>query len=324
MPPDSSQMSAVILERYGPPEQLVFGRAPRPKIRADQVLLMVHAAGINPVDWRIRNGSLRWISPARFPLILGFDVAGVIMEVGSAASCGGWSVGDEVFGFLKLKEPGGYAEFAAAACDVIAPKPRNATFVEAAAVPLAGTTALQALRDVAQVSKGDKVLVNGASGGVGTFAVQIAVAFGAHVTAVCSARNAALVTELGAERVIDYTQEDFTAGDARYNVVLDAVGYSSFWACRRILAPGGYYINTLPTPSTMLFHVLSRLGGRQCRFILAKPRGEDLRVLGQLIEEGGVRPIIDTVYSLSEAAAAHRTSEAGRTRGKLVLRVDTY
>jgi NADPH:quinone reductase-like Zn-dependent oxidoreductase len=315
-------MRAVVYDAYGPPERLQLRRMPPPSPGPAQVLVKVHAAGVNPVDWKIRNGSLRLLVPIKFPVIPGFEVSGHLEEIGTEAAKAGWNVGDEIVSYLNDRRgAGGYAEYVAVDASVVARKPSRLSHEEAAGVPLAATTALQSLRDLGQLEAGQEVLVHGASGGVGTFAVQIAKALGGIVTAVCSGANVALVRELGADRVLDYQREDFTAGDSRYHIVFDAVAKSSFFRCRSVLKPRGRYITTLPSPQSVLLQALTKLTRRRCLNILARPSGDDLEIISQMIEAGRVRPILDTVFPLEQAAEAHRRSEEGHVRGKLVLRV---
>jgi NADPH:quinone reductase-like Zn-dependent oxidoreductase len=312
-------MRAVILNRYGSANELMLGEIPRPTCGNDQVLVQVHAAGVNPIDWRIRNGLLRMVLPARFPLVLGFDIAGQIVETGPNASVRGWNVGDEVVCFLDNRHGGGYAEYAAAGVDVLARKPAAISYEEAAGVPLAASTALQALRDRAQLQAGQDLLINGASGGVGTFAVQLGKAMGAAVTGVCSGDNLDYVRQLGADRVIDYRREDFTSMQRVYDVIFDAAAKSSYWQSRRVLKPRGCFVTTVPSASSVFFRVVTALAGRRCRHVLVQPRGEDLRLIVQMIDEGKIRPEVQQAYSLAEASTAHEVSEAGHVRGKLVL-----
>lgn len=314
-------MAAVVIERYGPPERLQLARIPMPSVGDDQILIKVRAAGINPIDWRIRSGSLRPILPGRFPMVLGFDVAGDVVALGKQVRNQGWQVGDPVFAYLDNRHGGGYAEYAVASAKVVAAKPANISYDEAAAVPLAASTALIALRDIAKISPGSKILVNGASGGVGIYAIQLGVALEAHVTGVCGPDNMALVASLGAKRVINYRDEDFTRDTTSYDVVFDVVATSSFLACRKLLTSCGWYITTLPSPAGLIFHGLTSVPGRHrhCRFVLALPNGENIRYLARLIQEGRLRPILDKSYPMAEAAAAHRHSESKRARGKLTL-----
>ena len=283
-------------------------------------MIQVYAAGINPIDRRIRSGSLRCFLPAQFPLILGFDVSGVVTEVGGAVSH--VKPGDEVYCMLDQRHGSGYAEFAVASADVVAPKPAGLSHCEAAAVPLAACTALQALRDLGGITEGHRVLINGASGGVGTFAVQLGKVFGAEVTGVCSTGNVDLAKELGADQVVDYKTQDFTRDQRKYDIVFDAVAKSSFVACRRILKGNGRYIRTVPSPSHFLFCMLTKVWGRKhCKTIWVRPSSNDLCYLKDLIEDGKVRPIIDQVLQLKDACRAHELSQAGHVRGKLVLQV---
>lgn len=315
-----NNMHAVFLKHYGPPEVLEYGELANPHPADGDVVIQVFAAGINPIDRRIRSGSLRLFLPAKFPLILGFDVSGVVTEVGGAVSHA--KPGDEVYCMLDQRHGGGYAEFVVTSADLLAPKPAGLSHSEAAAVPLAACTALQSLRDLGGITEGQQVLINGASGGVGTFAVQLGKVFGAEVTGVCSTGNVELVRELGADHVVDYKTQDFTRDQQKYDIVFDAVAKSSFFACRRILKGNGRYIRTVPTPSHFLFRMLTKVWGRKrCQTIWVKPSGADLRFLKDLIEEGKVRPIIDQVFPLKDACKAHELSQTGHVRGKLVIQV---
>ena len=314
-------MRAAIIDEYGPADNCYVREVARPTCGDNQVLVRVRAAGVNPIDWRIRKGSMRMLLPARFPLVLGFDVAGAIVEVGQQAKDKGWQVGDEVLSFLDNRHGGGYAEFAVAGADVLARKPPDVSFTDAAAVPLAASTALQALGDHGKLQRGQDLLINGASGGVGSFAVQIGKAMGAKVTGVCSESNLDFVRQLGADQVVDYHCEDFTNGSYRYNTILDAVAKSSYWKCRRVLRPRGCYIRTVPSIGSMTFQCLNLFLDRRCRNILARPRSEDLQEIAQLMADGKLRPVVQKVYPLEEAATAHHVSEAGHVRGKLVLSI---
>ncbi len=292
---------------------------PEPRISARQLLVRVRAAGVNPVDCKLRAMRVRppWL---RFPVIPGSDIAGEVVRVG--ASVTRFQSGDAVYAMLSPFKGGAYAEYAAVPERQAARKPANLDYEAAASVPIAGLTALQALRDYGRVKPGDRVLVNGASGGVGSFAVQVAKALGATVTGVTSGRNAEWVKGLGADRVVDYQREDFTRSAEPYAIVFDTVSTSSFGRCKAILAPQGTYLRTLPSASTILHAVTSAVSlGRRARIFFLRARGEDLDQLRDLIETGRVRPQIERIFSLAQAAQAHAASEAGHTRGKLVLRV---
>ncbi len=314
-------MRAAVIQQYGPPDVFELDDISRPPLLPHQLLIRVSAASVNPIDWRIRNGSLRFILPARFPLVLGYDVSGVVVDVGSEVR--EFRPNDDVFCFLDAnRHGGGYAEFAVASADVVVRKPANLSYEAAAAVPLAASTALQALRDHGRLTPANDVLINGASGGVGTFAVQIAKALGGRVTAVCSSANVDLVAELGADHVIDYTRDDFTQQPKQYDIVFDAVAKSSFRQCRAVLKQEGTYITTIPSVSSFACQCITRvLSRKRCRIIMVHRRGADLHQVRELIEQGKLRPVIDQAFPMAKVAEAHRRSEEGHVRGKLVLRV---
>ena len=251
-------------------------------------------------------------------MILGFDLAGVVLEVGSQVS--DFQVGDEIYGSLGV--PGGaYGELAVIPQTVAALKPTNISFESAAALPVAALTALQSLREKANIQPSQSVLINGASGGVGIFAVQIAKALGAEVTGVCSSKNLDFVKSLGADSLIDYTQQDFTQIRAQYDIILDAVGKQTFDNCKKILKPKGVYVTTLPTLSNIVPIELTNLfGTKRAKFILAQPNTADLLYLNELIETGKLRVVIDCIYPLQELATAHTYSETERAKGKIVIR----
>ncbi len=314
-------MQAVVLEQYGSEDNLKLDNIARPKITADQVLIQVHAASVNPIDWKIRQGMLKWIIPEQLPAVLGFDVSGEIVDVGYSAKQQGWNAGDQVMAFSDKTLGGGYAEYLAVDSKVIVAKPDNCTFDQAAGIPLAGTTAWKALVKLGQLHAGDDVLINGASGGVGSFAVQIAKALGANVTAVCSADNHELVRELGADETIDYHATPFTRIGRTFDIVFDAVSKSSFHECRRILKPEGHYIATLPSIESVGMTMISKFQKQSCHVVLARPDGDILKSLGALASDGKLRTVVDTVFPLNEVAAAHRKSEGGHVVGKVVLHV---
>ena len=315
------KMRAVGIRRYGPPEALETLEVERPEVGRDGVLIRVAAAGVNPADCLLRSGGLRFVARQKMPFVPGADVAGVVEAAGPDVTR--FRVGDPVYAMLPNTAGGGYAEYAAAAEGTVAVMPSGLAFDEAAGVPLAALTALQALRDEANLAAGDHVLVNGASGGVGTFAVQISRAMGARVTAVASGRNADLVSGLGADELLDYTREDATAGKARYDAVFDAVNVLSFRKVRRVLKPNGVFVTVNPFIGRLSPGWLSRFrDGRRIRSFLVRPDGADLEGIGAWIEAGEVRPVIERAYPLADAAEAHRRSESRRARGKLVLVVD--
>jgi len=313
-------MKAVIINSYGSPEVLQYQDAQQPQIKRDQLLIKVHASSVNPIDWKIRKGMLRLLTGNSFPMILGFDVSGEVVAVGESVTQ--FQPGDLIYARLDQLIGGAYAEYAAVAAKVAAPKPKNLTHEEAAAVPLAALTALQALRDEAGLQPGYKVLINGSSGGVGTFAVQIAKAMAAEVTAVCSRKNIELVKSLGADRTIDYTQQDFTQNTALYDIVFDVVGNRSFAQCKDVLTQKGVYVTTQPLPASYLESLLTLpWPGKKAKVILLKPSAQDLADLKELIEADKVRCVIDRTYPLAETATAHAYSETEHAVGKIVITV---
>ena len=321
-------MNAIVCRAYGPPNVLRVEETATPTPTNDQVLIRVRAASVNPYDWHFMRGSpylIRIISGLTRPkdIRVGVDVAGVVERVGRAVTR--FKPGDEVFGGCR----GAFAEYACAPDTSIVAKPANLTFEQAATVAVAGYSALQGLRDHGRIQRGHNVLVNGASGGVGTFAVQIAKSFGARVTGVCSTRNLDLVRSLGADRVIDYMHEDFTNGSDRYDIVLDCHANRPLLACAGILAPGGRYIIVGapgrgligPLRAAVKVLVLSPLIRRRLTMMVAKPNQDDLALLGDLMKTGSVTPVIDRDYRLDQVPDAIRYVEEGHARGKVVITV---
>jgi len=307
----------MVIHEYGSADVLRYEEVEAPKIKPSELLVKVHAAAVNPVDWKIRKGMLKIITGNKFPMILGFDLAGVVLEVGSQVS--NFRVGDEIYGSLSV--PGGaYAQLAAVPQNVAAAKLKNISFEEAAALPVAALTALQSLRDKANIQSGQSVLINGASGGVGIFAVQIAKALGTEVTGVCSGKNFDFVKSLGADVLIDYTQQDFTQNQTQYDIILDAVGKQTFDNCKKVLKSKGVYVTTLPNLQNIVSIGLTSLfGSQKAKFILAQPNTADLLYLNELIETGKLRVVIDCTYPLQELAAAHQYSESERAKGKIAI-----
>ena len=312
-------MKAALYHRYGPPEVLEVAEVPEPVIKDRQLLVKVRAAAVNPVDWKLRSGKPR-IPFLRMPRITGLDIAGEIVEIGRSVER--FKTGESVYAMLSAFAAGGCAAYAAVPQRNASRKPGNLTMEEAAAVPLAALTALRGLRDQGRIKHGDRVLINGASGGVGSFAVQIARVYGAEVTAVTSGRNLDFVKELGADYVVDYTLEDFTKGSSRYDLIFDVVSNRSFRECQAVLSPKGVYLSTLPQFSTILQIVIgSILGGKRASFANVRASGKALDQITEWIEAGKLRPHIDRVMPLSKIAEAHTYSETGRVRGKIVIEV---
>lgn len=313
-------MLAGTFAQYGPPANLTVGETPRPTPGAGELLVRVAAAGVNPIDCRLRSGQLRFFVRIGLPFVPGSDIAGIVESVGPGVNR--FRAGDAVFAMLPIRAGGGYAEYALVDEKGAARVPVGVPLSEAASVPLAALTAVQALRDKAGVSNGSEVLVYGASGGVGTFAVQVAKALGARVTGAASGRNAEFVKSLGADEFADYTQGIGHLG-RRFDVVFDAVDKLSFRQCRRLLRPRGVAVTTNPVAEWFALNVLTFLrGGRRLRSVMVEPSGADLELLGGWIAGGQLRPHVERSFPFAEAADAQRLSEAGRVRGKLVLIVD--
>ena len=313
-------MKAAVIDDYGTAEALQYREVQTPTIADNQVLVKVKAASVNPVDWKVRRGDLRFIPMGDLPRIMGADFAGEVVEVGGRITA--YRPGDAVYGSVNPLVGGAYAEFVAAPENAIARKPEALTFAEAAAIPIAGVTALQALRDEAKVTAGQSVLINGASGGVGTFAVQIAKALGASVTAVCSQSNFDLVRKLGEARAIDYRSQNFSREGIKYDVVFDVAGKRDFSGCRDALTPDGTYISTLPNPDVLFWSLATAvLPGQTAKVTLAQINTSQLTALNTLIDQGKVKVIIDRSYPLAEIRAAHLHSETEHVSGKIVLTV---
>ncbi len=326
-------MQAIVYRSYGSPDVLKLECVPKPIPTDDQILIKVRATSVNPVDWHYMRGTPT-IARIAFGISkpksirLGVDAAGQVEAVGRNVTK--FRAGDQVFG----KGRGAFAEYALASENEIALKPTNLNFEQAAAIPVAASTALQALRDKGRIQSGQKILINGASGGVGTFAVQIAKSFGADVTGVCSTKNVDMIRSIGADHVIDYTQEDFTQGAERYDLILDNVGNRSLSEFRRVMSPKGIYlINGGGGPNDggllgPLTHTIKAL--MQAPFVsqnianfIASINARDLAVLKELIEETKLTPIVDRQYKLRETADAIRYLEQGRARGKVIITVES-
>lgn len=317
-------MKVVVFRSYGSPDVLKIETLEKPTPKDDDVLVRVHASSVNPAEWyamtglfiaRLGNGLVKPKGTR-----LGADFAGVVEAVGKDVR--DFKPGDEVFG----GRAGAYAEYVTVR-NAIAPKPANITFEEAAAVPTVGITALQGLRDYGKIQPGQKVLINGASGGVGTLAVQIAKAFGAEVTAVCSTRNVELIRSLGADHVIDYTKQDFTRSDQRYDLLLDNVGSRTWFAYKRVLAPDATVV-IVGGPKTPLIGPLSHIikmrlaslgSRRKVVFFIAKFTREDMIVLKNLLETGKVKPFVERTYPLEKISEAMRHLGTGHAQGKIVV-----
>ncbi len=324
-------MKAMVFTTYGSPDVIEFKDVAKPTPMDNEVLIKIHAASANPLDWHLMRGEpfLARIENGLFKpknTKLGADVAGRVEAVGRNVTQ--FQVGDEVFGAISLNMLGSFAEYVCTPEELLALKPAKMTFEQAAAVPEAAFTALQGLRDKGQIQPGQKVLINGASGGVGTFAIQIAKSYGTEVTGVCSTRNLDMVRSIGADHVIDYTKEDFTRKGQQYDLVFDAVGNLSVSDYQRALSPNGICSVAGFTTMSLLFQVMflgawvSKTGSKKIgRMETAKPNKKDLVIIKELLEAGKVVPVIDRTYPLSQVPEAIRYLETGRARGKVVIAV---
>jgi NADPH:quinone reductase-like Zn-dependent oxidoreductase len=333
-------MKAIIYYAYGSPDVLKYEEIEKPAPKEDGVLIKVRAASVNPLDWHLMRGTpyvVRTQSGLRKPKArgLGADVAGQVEAVG--ASVTQFKPGDNVFGVCTSgnwvdKASGAFAEYACASESALVTKPDNVSFEQAASAPVAAFSALQALLDQGKIGPGQRVLINGAAGGVGTFAVQIARSFGAHITGVCSTRNVEMVRSIGADRVIDYTREDFTKGGQRYDLFFDCVANRSLLMCRRVLNPKGIYIPVGGEGGRWMIGALARLfaalvlspfvSQKMVPFFLAKSSKEDLTIIRELMQTGKVTPVIDRRYRLSEVPEAVRYLEGRHARGKVVITLE--
>jgi NADPH:quinone reductase-like Zn-dependent oxidoreductase len=327
---EENSMKAMVRDAYGPADVLELRDIDIPEIADDEVLVRVHAAGVGRDVWHVMTGLPYPLRLAGYGLrapknpLIGSDVAGVVEALGKNVST--FKPGDEVFGIGK----GSYAEYVCAREDKLAPKPANLTFEQAGVLAIMGSTALQALRDHGKVRQGQEVLIIGASGGVGTYAVQLAKAFGAHVSGVCSTAKVEMVRSIGADHVIDYTREDFAEGDQRYELILDIGGNSTLARLRRALSPegtlvivggegGGRWLGG--TDRQIRAMMLSPFVSQKLGTFVNKENHEDMLVLKELIESGKVKPVIDRTYPLAEVPEAIRYLEGGHARGKVVISV---
>ncbi len=323
-------MKAIVYTEFGPPDVLKLQEVEKPAPKDDEVLVKIRAASVNFGDWAYLRGKPFLVRLMGAGLTkpqnstLGADIAGEVEAVGRSVTQ--FQPGDAVYGDISACGFGGFAEYVCVPAVPLALKPSNVSFEEAAAVPMAAVVALQGLRDRGQIQAGQKVLINGASGGIGSFAVQIAKSFGAEVTGVCSTKNLELVRSIGADHVIDYTQEDFAQGTAHYDLILATAGYRSIFDYKRALSPGGTYVMAGGSMNqvfeAMLLGSLASMGGdKKLLNLAAKPDREDLAFVTSLIEAGKVRSVIDDCYPLSDTAAAMRHYGTGHARGKVVINV---
>ncbi len=312
-------MKAAIIEQYGGPEVIKIAEVPKPVPRPGEVLIKVYAASVNPVDWKIRKGNLKMMLNKRFPKILGIEVSGTVEELGENVTA--FSIGQRVFAGMSY-EGKGYAEFTVAEAGRVIAIPENISYEEASTMAVAGMTAIQGLRNKGRIKSGMDVIINGASGGVGTYALQIAKVLGAKVTAVCSAKNFDLVKSLGADVIIDYKEVDFTKLPKKYNIVFDAVGYRTFWQTRRVLKKKGIYVNISPSIPLYITSMITRLNpGKKSKGFMLHPEMHDLEEVMNMIADKKIKVVIDKVFPLEKLAEAHQYSESERAKGKIIISI---
>ncbi|GAB2692959.1 NADP-dependent oxidoreductase [Mucilaginibacter koreensis] len=305
-------MKAVQIHQYGGPEELNYEEAPMPEIQADEVLVKIYATSINPIDWKVRQGSH---GNYQFPLILGWDAAGTVEEVGEQVTT--FKAGDAVYGRPDVTRNGTYAEYVAVKADQLALKPERADFLTAAAIPLAGLTAWQGIFDHGQLQAGQKILIHGGSGGVGTFAIQFAKWKGAHVATTASESNIQFLKDLGADEVINYKTEQFEEKLTGYDVVFDTIGGDTQLKSVQVLKQGGILVSTVGIANPDALKE-KNIEGKQ---YMAQSYPDQLKQIGELLDAGKIQPIITKVFPLNAVAEAQKASEQGHTRGKIVVQV---
>lgn len=307
-------MKAIVIDRYGGTDELRLRDMPLPELGETDLLIEVFAASVNPVDWKIREGYLKEAITYKFPLILGWDVAGIVSAVGPKVSR--FSVGDEVFSRTDIRRNGTYAEFVAADEQYVARKPSNLSFEEAASIPLVGLTAWQALVDLAGMAEGNRVLVHAGSGGVGSFAIQLAKSRGAFVATTCSTLHLSFVRSLGPDQVIDYTRSDFREL-RNFDIVFDTVGGDTYRDSFQILKPQGVLVSILEQPDEELMQQT----GVRALYLFMHPDGSELARIAELLEKEKIRPAVGRLFPLEEVRKAHELSASRHAEGKIVLQV---
>ncbi|MGD2034543.1 MAG: NAD(P)-dependent alcohol dehydrogenase [Bacteroidales bacterium] len=312
-------MKAAIIDRFGPPEVFRIADVPEPEIKADELLIRVIAGSVNPIDFKQRKGNHRFIFGSDFPVILGYDVMGEVVKTGSETDL--FKAGDMVCGVLSNKYGGGLGEYAKGTEKCFAKIPDGKDSHQYAALPLTGLTALQALRDKGSLCKNKSVLIIGAAGGVGHFAIQIASLLGAEITATTGEKHFDFINGLVNATLINYTKTNILTSDQKYHLIFDTVGKYSFPKLRHMLLPGGIYINTLPRPKILVHKIISLFTkGKKAKTLLMKHNSTDLKLLVDWVKKGRIRICIDKEFRLEEIAQAHRYIEKGHTQGKILIR----
>jgi NADPH:quinone reductase-like Zn-dependent oxidoreductase len=313
-------MKAAYIERFGAEDVFTLGEQPEPQVKEDQIKIRVAYSSINPIDWKQRKGNHRFILGAPFPIILGYDVCGQVVETGKKVM--DFQVGDQVYGVLDNKYGGALAEYAVGNSNCFAHKPVNITDEEAAAVPMVALTVLQALRDKAALKKGQTLIINGASGGVGHVAMQAAKIMNTKVIAVAGTKSENFVKQYNPDQFIDYKKENLLLSGIKCDVFFDVAGVYNFPQCLDLLKPKGVYINTLPRPKIIIHKLFQLISGKKVKTLLMKHRQDDLKLITQWIEQGKMKPYINNVYELSAISEAHRYAQKGHSKGKNVIRIN--
>ena len=313
-------MKAVINSSYGSEDVLSIGNIDKPKIGDNEILVKVHACSVNPIDWKLRGGHMKIISGLKPPKVLGGDFAGVVEEIGKNITH--FNIGDEVWGQRDASVGGAYAEFIKVEENNISLKPKNFNFNQAASIPLAGLTAYQSLFYKGKVKSGDKILINGSSGGVGTLAIQIGKNLGCHITGVCSTNNVELTKNLGCDKIIDYKKEDALKLNDKFDAIFDFVGNLSLAKTKHILKPQGVFTTVVPSLSLFMFGgLLNKFKSQKAEGILINSSRKNLDAIRQMAEENKLVSTIEKVYQLDQVKEAHKKSESGRVVGKIVMSV---
>jgi NADPH:quinone reductase-like Zn-dependent oxidoreductase len=314
-------MKAAVIEAFGDASVFKIKNIEPPLTKAHQVLIKVYSSSVNPVDWKQRRGVHRYILGSPFPIVLGYDVAGEIIALGDQVSH--YKVGDKINTRLDNKYGGALAEYAVASENCLALLPENPDYNDYAALPLAGVTALQALRDKGKIATGHKVLIIGAAGGLGHFAVQVAHIMGGIVTAVSSARHKSLIEKLKPHTFIDYTKDDILKLEEKYDIIFDVVGKFNFFQCRHLLKKKGCYITSLPRPKLIIHKLVSYFTfGKKVKTLLMRAKGDDIKLINQWYIENKLFVHIDKIFSLEEIQKAHEYMEEGHTEGKIVIQIN--
>lgn len=312
-------MKAAVINSFGPPDVFTIQDIPKPVVKDDEVLIEVKAGGINPVDYKQRKGNHKFIFGSNFPIVLGYDVSGIVVETGSAITR--LKKGDKVCGVLNNKYGGGLGEYVKGAEKCFAKLPAEVDIYTAATLPLTGLTALQGLRDKGKIAKDNKILITGASGGVGHIALQIASIYDAEITVTSSFRHKDFISKLAEAKFIDYTKTDILSLNTKFNIIFDVVGKYTFLQVRHLLLPGGIYINTLPRPKILVHKFISLFTkGKKVRTFLMRQNSNDLEMLLTWMKEGKLKINIDKEFPLEEIGKAHAYMEEGHTEGKILIR----